>query len=296
MDPNQLKVVQSLLAKQQAGVAIPGLQRHQKRDPNDDPAVQLLSQSSNLGSMGASQVSDSSSMVSTGLSSSMASSSDMASGMASTSMDGAMNSASSSMDSAMSSASSNFGGGSSYGASSYSPPSDPAPAPEIPSYSAPAPSFDMSSLGGGSFGGGSFGGGSFGGGMSLMGGGSRSTNWHPPSNNQDDQAVSGLLAEVEKLTGKHVKKHRSHAQNNDAQEPAFARDFDDDDSSDSSEDSHRQKVHEMSWGALIPGSMGGGMSAIQQQPAPEAPAAPAPQAVYQPPAPAANSYLSDLTA
>merc|ERR1719247_2254497 len=181
-----------------------------------------------------------------------------------------MNSASSSMDSAMSSASSNFGGGSSYGASSYSPPSDPAPAPEIPSYSAPAPSFDMSSLGGGSFGGGSFGGSNFGG-MSLMGGGSRSTNWHPPTNNQDDQAVSGLLAEVEKLTGKHVKKHRSHAQNNDAQEPAFARDFDDDDSSDSSEDSHRQKVHEMSWGALIPGSMGGGMSAIQQQPAPEAP-------------------------
>merc|ERR1719316_960018 len=178
----------------------------------------------------------------------------MASGMASTSMDGAMNRASSSMDSAMSSASSNFGGGSSYGASSYSPPSDPAPAPEIPSYSAPAPSFDMSSLGGGSFGGGSFGGGSFGGGMSLMGGGSKSTNWKPPSNNQDDQTVSGLLAEVEKLTGKHVKKHTAHREGNDAQEPAFMKDFDDDDSSDSGgEESHRERVHEMSWGQVIPG-------------------------------------------
>jgi len=132
--------------------------------------------------------------------------------------------------------------------------------------------------------------------MSLMGGGSRSTNWKPPTNSGDDQAVSGLLAEVEKLTGKHVKKHTAHREdNNDAQEPAFARDFDDDDSSESPEESHRQKVHEMSWGSLIPGAMSGGVSAIQQQAAPEAPA---PQAVYQQPAPAApaNSYLSDLTA
>merc|ERR1712118_650745 len=91
MDPNQLKVVQSLLAKQQAGVAIPGLQHHQRKDPNEDPAVQLLSQQSGISSLGASQMSDNS----------MASSMDSA-------VSAGSNSMSSSMDSAMSSASSNI--------------------------------------------------------------------------------------------------------------------------------------------------------------------------------------------
>merc|ERR1719281_1420435 len=152
-----------------------------------------------------------------------------------------------------------------------------------PSYSAPAPSFDMSSLGGSSFGS-SFGGGSFSGGMSLMGGGSRSTNYKPPTSSNDESAVSGLLAEVEKLTGKHVKKHSAHQDSSDAQQPAFARDFDDDDDSASSpEESHRQKVHEMSWGQVIPGTMSS-MIALQQ-PAPMAPQAPVAPPMFAPPAP-----------
>merc|ERR1719201_1932477 len=77
MDPNQLAVVQSLLAKQQQGVAIPGLQHHERKDPNDDPAVQLLAQ--NSGSMVASQVSDDSGgAASMSASSTMASSADSA--------------------------------------------------------------------------------------------------------------------------------------------------------------------------------------------------------------------------
>merc|ERR1719428_2203186 len=147
-------------------------------------------------------------------------------------------------------------------------------------------------MGGGSFGGSSFGGMSL---MGGMGGGSRSTNWKPPANSQDDQAVSGLLAEVEKLTGKHVKKHHAHQENsNDAQQPAFMKDFDDDDdNSGSDEDSHRQRIHDMGWGQVIPGAMGGGMSAIQQPQQQLQPAAPAPEAVQPPPA-AVNSYLTDL--
>jgi len=77
MDPNQLAVVQSLLSKQQQGVAIPGLQHHERKDPNDDPAVQLLAQ--NSGSMVASQVSDDSGgAASMSASSTMASSADSA--------------------------------------------------------------------------------------------------------------------------------------------------------------------------------------------------------------------------
>merc|ERR1719240_726477 len=139
-----------------------------------------------------------------------------------------------------------------------------------------------------------------------MGGGSKSTNWKPPSNDQDGQAVSGLLAEVEKLTGKHVKKHHAPSPQ-DAQMPAFARDFDDDDDSNSNsapEESHRQKVHEMSWGQVIPGTMGSlnsGMSALQSQqqeamPVPAAPVAPVQAAPETPPAANVNSYLNDLSA
>merc|ERR1719281_782857 len=45
-DPNSVKVVQDLLAAKLGGIDIPGLRPHKKKDPNDDPVVQLLSPSS----------------------------------------------------------------------------------------------------------------------------------------------------------------------------------------------------------------------------------------------------------
>merc|ERR1719482_2181422 len=166
------------------------------------------------------------------------------------------------------------------------------PSFSVSSYSAPAPSFDMSSLTGGSSM--SFGGGGFGSTMSLMGGGSRSTNWKPPTTNNDESAVSGLLAEVEKLTGRSVKKHNHHDDSSNAQMPAFARDFDDDDSSNSQPDTQRERARDMSWGQVVSSNMGGSsMSALQQQ----APMQAAPAAPVAPPqaAPASNNYLADLT-
>jgi len=289
MNPASYNIVKDLLAKKAAGMTIPGLTQHEK--PAEDPAIAALGQVS-VGSAGSDSSSSAStaaaSSVSSGYSSSAAASDSSATssyGSSSASSFGSSgtsynsgassfggsasntigNSDSSSSSSYGSSATSSSSGASSYGSSASS---DSASVNAMSSLDAStnaimsadsggsaadtsSDSSDDNSYGGSHYGGSSYGGSSF----SRIAPPSKITNYKPPAPTGDATAVNGLLAEVMRLTGKHVGGVAKKQDDASSNQPAFLHDFDDSSwgSADSSTDGGSAPRASRGWGDLIPG-------------------------------------------
>jgi len=102
----------------------------------------------------------------------------------------------------------------------------------------------------------SFDGGSSGwGGSVVYGSGARNANWKPPTSEKEDTAVSGLLKEVEKLTGRAVP-HKQSSSDEDSRPKAELLQDAENMLDDESQTPQRKKSRAMSWGDVIPNMSG----------------------------------------